>query len=46
MVNSSIKLKLSKLTIVGAIVGGIVAGTVASVISKEMCKKKKISKEK
>ena len=47
MINSLIKLKLLKLTIVGAIVGGIVAGTVASVIAKEMCKrKKKTSKEK
>ena len=46
MVKSLIKLKLLKLTIVGAIVGGIVAGTVASVIAKEMCKKKKTSKEK
>ena len=47
MINSLIKLKLLKLTIVGAIVGGIVAGTVASVIAKEICKKKKkTSKEK
>ena len=41
MLKSLIKLKLLKLTIVGAIVGGIVAGTIASVIAKEMCKKKK-----
>ena len=46
MVNSSIKLKLLKLTIVGAIAGGIAAGAIASVVAKEMCKKKKTSEEK
>ena len=46
MVNSLIKLKLLKLTIVGAIAGGIAAGAIASVVAKEMCKKKKTSEEK
>ena len=47
MINSLIKLKLLKLTIVGAIAGGIAAGAFASVVAKEMCKKKKkISEEK
>ena len=47
MINSLIKLKLLKLTIVGAIAGGIAASAFASVVAKEMCKKKKkISEEK
>ena len=46
MINSLIKLKLLKLTIVGAIAGGIAAGAIASVVAKEMCKKKKTSEEK
>ena len=47
MLNSLIKLKLLKLTILGTIAGGIAAGAVASVVAKEMCiKKKKTSEEK
>ena len=47
MLNSLIKLKLLKLTILGTIAGGIAAGAVASVVAKEMCiKKKKKSEEK
>ena len=47
MINSLIKLKLLKLTIVGAIAGGIAAGAFASVVTREVCKKKKkTSKEK
>ena len=41
MVNSLIKLKLLKLTIVGA----IAAGAIASIVTKEMCKKKKKTSE-
>ena len=44
MVKSLIKLKLLKLTVVGAI-GGIAAGAFASVVAKEMCKKKKKTSE-
>ena len=46
MINSLIKLKLLKLTIVGTIAGGIAAGAIASIVTKEMCKKKKTSEEK
>ena len=46
MVNSLIKLKLLKLTIIGSIAGGIAAGAIASVVAKEICKKKKTSEEK
>ena len=47
MVNSLIKFKLLKLTMLSVIVGGIAAGAVASVVAKEMCKKnKKTSEEK
>ena len=47
MLNSLIKLKLLKLTILGTIAGGIAAGAVASVVAKQMCiKKKKTSEEK
>ena len=45
MVNSLIKLKLLKLTIVGTIAGGIAAGAVAYIVAKEMCKKKKNTSE-
>ena len=41
MVNTLIKLKLLKLTIIGSIAGGIAASAIASVVAKEMCKKKK-----
>ena len=45
MVNSLIKFKLLKLTIVGTIAGGIAAVAVAYIVSKEMCKKKKKTSE-
>lgn len=45
MIYSLIKLKLIKLTIIGAIVGSIAAGAVGSVVAKEMCKKKKKTSE-
>ena len=41
------KLKIFKLTMIGAIAEGISAVAVASIVAKEMCKKKKkISEEK
>ena len=45
MVNSFIKLKIFKLTMIGAIAGGIAAVAVASIVAKEMCKKKKKTSE-
>ena len=45
MVNSLIKLKLLKLTIVGAIAGSIAAVAIASIVAKDMCKKKKKTSE-
>ena len=45
MVNSLIKLKLFKLTMIGAIAGGIAAVAVASIVATEMCKKKKKTSE-
>lgn len=45
MINSLIKLKLLKLSIVGAIAGGIAAGSFASVVAKDMCKNKKKTSE-
>ena len=45
MINSLIKLKLLKLTIVGATAGGIAAGAIAYVVAKELCKKKKKTSE-
>ena len=45
MVNSLIKLKLLKLTIIGSFAGGIAASAIASVVAKEMCKKKKKTSE-
>ena len=45
MVNSLIKLKLFKLTMIGVIAGGISAVAVASIVAKEMCKKKKKTSE-
>ena len=45
MINSLIKLKLLKLTIVGANAGGLAAGAIASVVAKEMCKKNKKTTE-
>ena len=45
MVNSLIKLKLLKLTIVGTIAGSIAVGAFASVVAKEMCKNKKKTSE-
>ena len=45
MINSLIKLKLLKLTIVGTIAGSIAVGAFASVVAKEMCKKKKKTSE-
>ena len=45
MVNSLIKLKLLKFTIVSSIAGGIAAVAIASVVAKEMCKKKKKTSE-
>ena len=45
MLNSLIKLKLLKLTIIGTIAGIIATGAVGSVVAKEMCKKKKKTSE-
>jgi len=45
MVNSFIKLKIFKFTMIGAIAGGIAAVAVASIVAKEMCKKKKKTPE-
>ena len=45
MVNSLMKLKIFKLTMISAIAGGIAAVTVASIVAKEMCKKKKKTSE-
>ena len=45
MVNSLIKLKLFKLTMISVIAGGISAVAVASIVTKEMCKKKKKTSE-
>ena len=45
MVNSLIKLKLLKYTMLSAMAGGIAAVANASVVSKEMCKKKKKTSE-
>ena len=45
MINALIKIKILKLTALGAIAGGFVAGSVAAMVATEMCKKKKLEEK-
>ena len=46
MINSLIKLKLFKITLLGTFLGGIAVGTIASMGIKKLCKKKKSDTDK
>ena len=46
MINSLIKLKLFKITLLGTFLGGMAVGTIASMGIKELCKKKKSDTDK
>ena len=41
MINTLIKLKILKLTMIGALMGGAAVGAITSLALKEMCKNKK-----
>tara|TARA_Y100001933_G_C18472361_1_gene344755 strand:- start:28 stop:180 length:153 start_codon:yes stop_codon:yes gene_type:complete len=42
MINTLIKIKLLKITLLSGVVGGVALGLLASKVNKELCRKKKL----